>query len=108
MFKELQVTDSFLGLNEVVRGCQERGMYDNCIKNSHVDKIRNSCGCLPLGLKMNKNVNLLVFIFFNLIIYHLQDSMCTQSKKNTCLLEMNCIECKRYKNIDSPYRKERD
>ena len=72
MFKELQVTDSFLGLNEIFRGCQEREMYDTCIKNSHVDKIRKSCGCLPLGLKKNKNVILfIVFNVFNWIIYRI-------------------------------------
>ena len=57
MFKEIQVTESFLGINEVVRDCQPRETYDDCIQHSHVDRIRNSCGCLPLFLKLNKNVN---------------------------------------------------
>ena len=58
MFKEIEVTDSFLGIDEDVTGCQAREMYDDCIRRSHVDKIRNACGCLPLFLKLNKNVNI--------------------------------------------------
>ena len=56
MFKEIQVTDSFLGINEDVRGCQEKEIYDDCIRHSHVDKIRNSCSCVPLSLQNNTNV----------------------------------------------------
>ena len=59
MFKEIQVTDSFLGINEMDRGCQAQEMYDDCIKDSYIDTIRNSCGCAPFSLKLNKNVHFL-------------------------------------------------
>ena len=96
MFKEVQVTNSFLGIDESVRGCQGREMYEDCIRHSYLDKFRNSCGCLPIGLKINKNVFFkIIFIWFQLIKY-LQDSICTQSSGDRCLIENNLSECKRY------------
>ena len=56
VFKEIQVTDNFLGLGENVRKCQPRKLFDECIQNSHVDMIKTFCGCLPLSLQLNKNV----------------------------------------------------
>ena len=94
LFKEIQVTESFLGINENVRGCQEREMYDDCINHSYYE-YKNSCGCLPLSLKINKNVFLKSFFCFQLNHY-LQDSMCTQSSEDKCLFEKNFTECKRY------------
>ena len=48
--KEIQVTDSYLELDEDVRGCQTTEPYYNCTTRIHLDNIVKKCGCLPLPL----------------------------------------------------------
>ena len=60
LFKDIQVTDDFFAIDERIRKCQSRKLFDECIKDSHVDSIRKSCGCLPLSLQLNKNVTVLI------------------------------------------------
>ena len=60
LFKEIEVTDNYFAIDERIRKCQSRKLYDECIKNSHVDSIRTSCGCLPLSLQYNKNVTFFI------------------------------------------------
>ena len=59
MFKEIQVSQSFLGIDENDRRCQSRELYDECIQHAYVDRIRKFCGCLPLSIKLNTNVDLI-------------------------------------------------
>ena len=48
--KEIQVTDSYLELDEDVRGCQTTKPYYNCTTRIYFDKMLQKCGCLPLPL----------------------------------------------------------
>ena len=73
MFKEIQVTDHFYGIDESVRKCQPRNLFEECIKNSHVERIRKSCGCLPLALQLNRNVKFNNVFIFTLILNNLGD-----------------------------------
>ena len=54
--KEISVTDSFMGLDEATRNCQEIETYDDCKTWLHVDNLRKKCGCLPLSLKLSDKV----------------------------------------------------
>ena len=49
--KEVSVTESFLGLNQDSRQCQNIETYDNCNTRHYLEKLRQECGCLPLSLK---------------------------------------------------------
>ena len=44
------VTDSFLGLDEDDRGCQNEEPYTNCTTRSYLRRVTQKCGCLPFAL----------------------------------------------------------
>ena len=45
--KLIEVTQSFLGLDEKAKKCQNRESFDNCTTNNYLDTIRMKCKCLP-------------------------------------------------------------
>ena len=53
--KEITVTDSFLGLDESIRGCQDKKAF-NCSTQKHIDTFLDECGCLPLNMKLSDKV----------------------------------------------------
>ena len=54
--KEIKVTDSFMGLDEDARSCQNIETYDNCNTRLHLKNLRQECGCVPLSLKLSEEV----------------------------------------------------
>ena len=48
--KEIQVTQSYLDLDEESRGCQNNEPYYNCTTRIHLVNMLQKCGCLPLAL----------------------------------------------------------
>ena len=56
ILKETDVTDSFLGLDQDVRNCQNVETYDDCTTRLLLDQMRDDCGCLPLSLIGNDKV----------------------------------------------------
>ena len=54
--KEVSVTESFLGLNQDSRQCQNIENYDTCNTRLHLENLRQKCGCLPLSIKMSEEV----------------------------------------------------
>ena len=54
--KEISVTDSFMGLDRDIKNCQNVVAYDYCKTNSHVENLRQKCGCLPLALRLSEKV----------------------------------------------------
>ena len=54
--KELKVTESFLGLNEEVRDCQNKEAIQNCTTRHYLHTILVECGCLPINLKLSNKV----------------------------------------------------
>ena len=51
ILKEVKVTDSFMGLDEDVRGCQNQEHYLECTTNNFIEEMRQQCGCLPLSIR---------------------------------------------------------
>ena len=55
--EEILVTESFLGLDESVKDCQNKEEFDEC-NNKHFKKtLLEQCGCLPLGIRISKKVS---------------------------------------------------
>ena len=56
--KEIKVTNSFLGLSEDVRGCQNEKPLDDCITEYFIDNLLNNCGCIPFNLRLTDEVQM--------------------------------------------------
>ena len=54
--KEIDVTDSYLGLDQEVRGCQNEEPQDHCRTRVHRDTLLEQCGCLPFNIRLSDNV----------------------------------------------------
>ena len=54
--KEEEVTQSFLGMDQSVRGCQNEEHYDECITRQYIENMRGKCGCLPLSIALSDQV----------------------------------------------------
>ena len=54
--KEITVTDSYLGLDENVRGCQNDEPLLNCTTRRHRDALLRDCGCLPFNIGLSDKV----------------------------------------------------
>ena len=55
--KEIDVTESYLGLDQDVRGCQNKESYHNCTTRKYIDTLLDKCGCIPLTIKLSDLVN---------------------------------------------------
>ena len=53
--KEIMVTDSFLELDENVKGCHNKSAF-SCSTQKHIDTFLDECGCLPLNMKLSDKV----------------------------------------------------
>ena len=56
VLKEIRATESYLGLDQDTRECQNEEPFDNCTTRHYIDNIMNKCGCLPLNLKLTEKV----------------------------------------------------
>ena len=45
--KEITVTDSYLGLDQGVKKCQNDEPYFNCTNRHYYNSVLKHCGCLP-------------------------------------------------------------
>ena len=54
--KKIKVTDSYLDLNQDVRGCQNNVDILNCTTRNYIDTHLRKCGCLPFNLRQIHNV----------------------------------------------------
>ena len=54
--KELKVTESFLGLDEKVKDCQDNEAIQNCTTRQYLHSILEKCGCLPINMKLSHKV----------------------------------------------------
>ena len=66
IFKEISVTESFMGLSDNDRGCQNVEAQKNCTVQKYI-AIKSNCKCLPLHLTLNY-----------------QDSVCKGPKETKC------------------------
>ena len=61
VLKQIKVTDSFLKMNEDVKGCQDKEPLHNCTTRQYVDSTIKTCGCLPLNMRINDDVSFMLF-----------------------------------------------
>ena len=54
VLKEIKTTESFLGLDESARGCENQEPFV-CSTTKYVDTFQGRCGCLPLNMKLENN-----------------------------------------------------
>ena len=53
--KKIETTESYLGLDQDVRGCQNEKPFDNCSTRQYIDTLMEQCGgCLPLSIRLPK------------------------------------------------------
>ena len=65
--KQTHVTESFLGLNQDVRGCQNSVSILECQTKQYTTDTMDKCGCLPMHHRvLGANVSLRVFISINI------------------------------------------
>ena len=57
IIEEIKATESFLGLDQEVRGCQTQESYQDCITRKYINKLLKTCDCLPLSMAVNETVN---------------------------------------------------
>ena len=49
--KEITVTESYLGLDQDVRKCQNDEPLNNCTTRQYLDTFLGKCGCLPFNIR---------------------------------------------------------
>ena len=54
ILEEIKATDSYIGLDQSVTGCQSKEIYQSCITRKYVEKLEKTCHCLPLNIKIKK------------------------------------------------------
>ena len=59
---EIEVTDSYLGLEQDLRKCQNEEPFYNCTTRKYMDTILEECGCLPLHIHMGLSKKVAVSI----------------------------------------------
>ena len=58
--KEIEATDSFLSLDDEIRGCRiSEESHDDCTTRLYVDNMRQKCGCLPFTISSQEEVRTL-------------------------------------------------
>ena len=79
IIKEEEVTESFLGMDQSVRGCQNEEHYDECTTRQYIENMREKCDCLPLSIALSDQVaSFLLQIMFQ---SYLNSGTCLQDKK---------------------------
>ena len=62
--KEVEVTDSYMGMNVGERGCQNHERYEECTTNHLVESLLSQCHCLPPNMRtLNKVIQNIVAKF---------------------------------------------
>ena len=56
VLKEIEATDSYLGLNQNVIECQNVEPLFNCTTRHYINSIITECGCLPFTLAISEKV----------------------------------------------------
>ena len=53
---EIQVSESYLGLDQVVKGCQNDEALEECRARNYIDTLLQQCKCLPLSIRGSEKV----------------------------------------------------
>ena len=60
--KEIQVTESYLTLEDDLRKCNNEETSDDCANHLYIDTFLKKCNCLPLRLQLKNEVKLLLYL----------------------------------------------
>ena len=77
-----EVTESFLGLDQAVKECQNEEHYDECTTRQYIENMKDECGCLPLSIALSDQVNFSSSFFPNDTYLLTSPSQSPKSKKN--------------------------
>ena len=80
-----EVTESFLGLDQDVRGCQNDEHYDECTTRQYIENMREKCGCLPLSISISDQV---IFSFSSFQIIYTMTYILTTFDAGYCLQDI--------------------
>ena len=50
IIKQVDVTDSFMGLPQEERNCQNKENFLDCTTRHHLENVLANCGCLPMSI----------------------------------------------------------
>ena len=56
--KEIKVTESYMGLDQDIRGCQIEETFDNCTSRFYIENLRKHCECLPFQIRLSNELPL--------------------------------------------------
>ena len=56
ILKEIVPSDSFLGLDEDIKECQNFEPFDNCTTRFFYENAKIKCGCLPYSINLSRKV----------------------------------------------------
>ena len=51
---EIKITDSYLGLDQETRECQNEEPFYNCTTRTYLENVLRECGCLPANFIISK------------------------------------------------------
>ena len=57
--KQIVVTESYLGLNEYIRGCQNEEAFEVCTTKLYREAFIDKCNCLPFHVNDNEAIKLI-------------------------------------------------
>ena len=82
MLKEIEVTNSFLGMAQDAKKCQNEETLHNCTTIHYINIFLKQCKCLPFSLKVSSKV-------------YMESPLCS-SEKLACILKVkkkrpNCL-----------------
>ena len=52
----IEVTESFLTLDQDSRECQNEETYSNCTTRHYIDAVLKKCECLPFNMRLSDKV----------------------------------------------------
>ena len=59
--KMIDVTESFLGIDENVIKCQDKVFFDNCTTKYYIETIKKKCKCLPVSINTLEEVCYIIY-----------------------------------------------
>ena len=54
--KEIELTESYLGLNMEVKKCQNKEDVNDCTTRKFLESVLHQCRCLPFSIRTSHNV----------------------------------------------------
>ena len=57
VLKEIEATDSYMGLNQNVIECQNVEPLFNCTTRQRIEAFQRECGCPPFSVRISNKVN---------------------------------------------------